>query len=109
MSDSILIYCDDKRHARGKVAKIATYTRDEQGLWALTRDERGVWPNPNPRPRRADTSEMFRCTLCGQKAPVWAQQWTTQLSDVLDWLAAHRESDVRLADLPLVASKTEKR
>ncbi len=40
---TVLIYCDDPSHARGKVVKIATLTRDERGVVEL-HGRKGVAP-----------------------------------------------------------------
>jgi hypothetical protein len=77
---SITIICDHPSHARGKVAKVVTFTRNERSTWDYTVG--------NAARRRADSSSLFVCSLCGAHLPLWAEERRVMFQ-ALDWLAAH--------------------
>ena len=103
----IELYCDDDpRHARGKVAKIATFYRKDSGAWTF----RGAVRRAGRKYRqdvRADTGALFVCKLCRRKLPLWAEERQV-LFGCLNRLAAQGESRVRLSELCALASEIEK-
>ena len=128
--EQIVVVCDDPRHARGKVATIERFER-EQGRWAARRAEsRGpAYQEPDKGsggkpPAVAQTKNgdpgswgdydglyeeaaelapqlRYRCNLCGLDLDVRR----SVLSAVLDPLAAAGVSHVSLAGLIAVVSK----
>jgi hypothetical protein len=81
MTHSIEIYCDDLRHARGKVAKIATLTVHADGAWSAERPQgarmaragrktdAGQVRNRDALARSVFGSDAIRCKLCGRHLP----------------------------------------
>jgi hypothetical protein len=70
----VTIECDNPRHARGKVAKIASLGRDKEGRWTVTRSaDRGRrytkrsarMAAAGVQPKVEDDPDL-RCKLCGQ-------------------------------------------
>jgi hypothetical protein len=104
MIDEIAIVCDNPRHARGKVSKLATYRRNS-GTWVLgrTADRQRRSDRKADRLRAAGVRPTVmdgieaddfrpRCKLCGARAP-------DLTGAMLDVLAAHNKSRVSVSQL----------
>lgn len=97
----IIVFCDNPSHARGKKATVAVFDRQDSGAWGDRRERtRPRWP-------RADSPAAFKCKLCRRELPVWAEERRV-LFAVLNLLAAHGVSRIRLSALVAVASEIEK-
>lgn len=90
---TVKIVCDDPRHARGKVARIATLQRagdtwvrrsgDQSAVEEFTRPrpEGKTWGSARYRPAASETGgdrSRYRCKLCGTELAC--------TEPVLDWL-----------------------
>ena len=113
---TILVVCDNPRHARGKIAKIVYYSRCEakwrrQGgsrsrAWARRGDKvaaAGIKPDP---------IDIFGPDLLAQKCKLCGKTLTLYVDDVLfpilNQLAAEGESQISIRELDLLASKQQK-
>jgi len=113
----ITVVCDSPKHARGKVAKIATYRRDgNSDSWTVGRSERvrqlarrrgrleasGLGNDKLDQATQVAVSfEPLECKLCGLKL----SPREVPLRDVLNLLAAQGEPRISLKKLILVASR----
>lgn len=114
----IEIFCDNSRHARQKVATVATYYRDIQGKWSRRIGDRcRQWEKRSAQhPELSGNAALLHmfgpdqfapaeCKLCGRKLPLWSDN---VLSPVLDQLAGQGVSRVSMRRLNLLASKQAK-
>jgi hypothetical protein len=97
---TLAVFCADRSHARGKIAHVVTFYRDERGVWTHDRVTRRTRSSYN----RADGATPFKCKLCRRelapdRRPLFA---------VLDHLAAQGCVDVDLAELTELASTFER-
>jgi hypothetical protein len=101
----IEVFCDDPRHARGKIAKVVTLTVSTDGrLWSL--DERK--PRRFARSVRKEDNghrdirpDPIRCKLCGRELP--AQYLGRPLRRAARRLADDGVPTISLAQLVVVS------
>ncbi len=94
MNSTIEVCCKNTRHARGKIAKIGTFTHNEQGWWDFK--------TAREHARGGDTP--YQCKLCGRRLPIDPKDHLA-LYAALDHIAAQRESEAELWDLLVLASR----
>jgi hypothetical protein len=97
---TVQVVCDDPSHARGKIATVAVFDRDERGVWA----DRRAKTRTRSFYSRADSPSEFRCRLCRRELPLWALERRV-LFAALDHIAAQGVLRTTIGRLALVASK----
>ncbi|MBX7433472.1 hypothetical protein JDV09_15330 [Mycobacterium sp. Y57] len=107
MSDptTMRIFCDDPKHARGKIAEIDTLTRIEDGEW-ITNEQLIAKGRPRQHGWRAANQpwggfrHAYECRLCGTRLSCSPKR----LNGMLDGFAQHGYQQVTLRALVLLAS-----
>ena len=101
---AILVVCNDPRHARGRVAKIATITVYENGNWGVDTQEAHQRRHLDRAKRKLATGQarnlfggkLRGCKLCGSELPPGSVRAFRQAV----WgLATRGETVVSLAEL----------
>lgn len=118
---AITVVCDNPRHARGKVAKVTTYYRNQDERRELPRWTRQGGIHARAWRRRGDrltevgikpeVVDIFgpdlrreKCKLCGQAIRAYVDD---VMFPVLDQLAARGESRISIRQLNLLASRQQ--
>jgi hypothetical protein len=105
----IEIFCDDPRHARGKIAEVATLTVSTDGRLQSLDDHK---PRRFSRDVRKEDNGVHHelpplgCKLCGRELP--AQYLGRPLWRAARQLAGDGVSTISLADLAVVVSRTSR-
>jgi len=99
---TVTVRCNDPSHARGKIAVIAVFVRDESGIWRDRREK----TRTRPFHSRSDTPALFKCNLCRRELPPWVGR--VAIFAVLDRLADQGCVGVTFAEFVDLASKVER-
>jgi hypothetical protein len=115
ITHTILVVCDNPRHARGKIAKIAFYHRHGDKWTRQGGNRPRAWARRGDRVSAAgfkpDIIDVLgpdlmpqKCKLCGERVRSYVDD---VLFPILNQLAAHGESQISMRKLNLLASKLQ--
>ncbi len=112
------IICDDRRHARGKVAKIATVTVYADRNWTIDQPDERRMERAVRKAERGAVHDLkafvpatfgigrVRCKLCGHRLP---QGCGVAFGQAVWRLAIDGHASVRLSDLAAIIESIERR
>ncbi|OBG79105.1 hypothetical protein A5701_14480 [Mycobacterium sp. E3305] len=115
---TVTVICDDPRHARGKVATVATITVYSDGRWQINdphrrrilragrKAKRGLVHDRDALAAAAFGTETIRCKLCGRELPRYSGP---ALRCVVQQRVEKGEDTVHLSDLAAIISRQEER
>ena len=115
---NIRVICDNPRHARGKIAEIITYWRDNEGQWFAYKPPKmrrgakrgqklraaGVKPTVDDIYGTSFDDLKAPCKLCGQRLPLGFDIAGGDIK-ILNEIAAKGESEISLTRLHALASR----
>lgn len=123
---TVQIVCNSSRHARGKVAKVVLYCRDEDGSWTSYMpvglktklrlgkrlsdrgvDEQEITNRLWNRPSAPIESVVPKCNLCQRRLPDGFDNLHGD-AEVLDRVATRGDATISLAELHALASNQRK-